>query len=91
MSKNQKLKEDVDKVFDIFEAMKEAIPEKSIKKDVIDAAELIIVDALMQTKIRGFRLTELQLKVFKDISWLCNAFQEEERIEEERIRIMDGE
>lgn len=80
MLKNQKHKEDVDKVYDIFKAMKAAIPEKSIKKDVIEAAELIIVDAIMQTKIRGFGLTELQLQVFKDISWLCNAFQEEERM-----------
>lgn len=49
MSKNQKHKEEVDRVFDIFKAMNEAIPANSAKKDVIEAAELIIVDAIMQT------------------------------------------
>lgn len=83
MSKNQKHKEEVDKVFDIFKAMNEAIPENSTKKDVIEAAELIIVDAIMQTSARGLRLTALQLQVLKDISRLCSAFQEQERMMED--------
>lgn len=82
MSKNQKHKEEVDRVFDIFKAMNEAIPANSAKKDVIEAAELIIVDAITQTKVRGSRLTALQLKVLDDISKMCNAFQEEERMME---------
>lgn len=78
MSKNQKHKEEVDRVFDIFKAMNAAIPENSTKKDVIEAAELIIVDAIMQTKIRGLRLKAFQLSVLDDISKLCDAFQEQE-------------
>ena len=65
MSKNQKHKDDVDRVYNIFAAMNEAIPEKSTKHDVIDAAELIIVNAIMQTSARGLRLTELHLQVLK--------------------------
>ena len=83
MSKNQKHKEDVDRVYDIFAAMNEAIPEKSTKQDVIEAAEWIIVDAIMQTKLRGLRLKALQLKVLDDISKMCDAFQEEERMMED--------
>ena len=79
MSKNQKQKEEVDRVYDIFKAMNEAIPANSTKKDVIEAAELIIVDAIMQTKVRGLRLAALQLKVLDDISKMCDAFQEKER------------
>lgn len=79
MSKNQKHKEEVDRVFDIFKAMNEAIPANSAKKDVIEAAELIIVDAIMQTKVRGSRLTAIQLQVIDDISKMCDAFQETER------------
>lgn len=82
MSKNQKHKEDVDRVYNIFAAMNEAIPEKSTKQDVIEAAELIIVKAIMQTKVRGFRLAEFQLKVLGDISKMCDAFQEKERMME---------
>ena len=82
MSKNQKHKEDVDRVYDIFAAMYEAIQEKSTKQDVIEAAEWIIVDAIMQTKLRGLRLKALQLKVLDDISKMCDAFQEEERMME---------
>ena len=82
MSKNQKHKEEVDRIFDIFKAMNKAIPANSTKKDVIEAAELIIVDAITQTKVRGSRLTALQLKVLDDISKMCNAFQEEERMME---------
>lgn len=82
MSKNQKHKEEVDRVFDIFKAMNEAIPAKSAKQDVIEAAELIIVDAIMQTKIRGLKLAAFQLKVLDDISKLCDAFQEKERMME---------
>ena len=83
MSKNQKHKEDVDRVYNIFAAMNEAIPEKSTKQDVIDAAELIIVNAIMQTEIRGLRLAAFKFKVFEDISKLCDAFQEEERMMED--------
>ncbi len=68
MSKNQKHKEEVDRVFDIFKAMNEDIPAKSTKQDVIEAAELIIVDAIMQTKFQGLRLAAFQLKVLDDIS-----------------------
>lgn len=75
MSKNQKHKEKVDRVFDIYKAMNEAIPANSTKKDVIDAAELIIVDAIMQTNIRGLRLAAFQLEVLEDISKMCDAFQ----------------
>lgn len=82
MSKNQKHKEEVDRVFDIFKAMNEAIPANSAKKDVIEAAELIIVDAIMQTKVRGLRLTAFQLRIIDDISKMCNAFQEKERMME---------
>lgn len=82
MSKNQKHKEDVDRVYDIFAAMNEAIPEKSTREDVIGAAEAIIVDAIMQTKVRGLRLAEFQLKVLDDISKMCDDFQEEERMME---------
>jgi hypothetical protein len=82
MSKNQKHKEDVARVYDIFAAMKEAIPEKSTREDVIEAAELLIVDAIMQTKVRGFGLASFQLKVLDDISKLCDAFQEKERMME---------
>lgn len=84
MSKNQKHNEDVDRVYNIFAAMKEAIPEKSTKQDVIEAAELIIVDAIMQTKVRGLRLAAFQLKVLEDISKFCYAFQE-------KVRMMEGE
>lgn len=84
MSNNQKLNEDVDRVYNIFAAMKEAIPEKSTKQDVIEAAELIIVDAIMQTKVRGLRLAAFQLKVLDDISKFCDAFQE-------KVRMMEGE
>lgn len=82
MSKNQKHKEDVDRVYNIYAAMKEAIPAKSTREDVIEAAELIIVDAIMQTKVRGFGLASFQLKVLDDISKLCDAFQEKERMME---------
>lgn len=82
MSKNQKHNEEVYRVFNIFEAMKEAIPSKSTREDVIEAAELIIVDAIMQTKVRGFRLTAFQWKVLDDISKMCDAFQEKERMME---------
>ena len=82
MSKNQKHKEDVDRVYDIFAAMNEAIPEKSTKQDVIEAAELIIVKAIMQTKVRGLKLASFQLKVLDDISKFCDAFQEKERMME---------
>lgn len=82
MSKNQKHKEEVDRVFDIFKAMNEAIPANSAKKDVIEAAELIIVDAIMQTKVRGLRLAAFQLRIIDDISKMCNAFQEKERMME---------
>lgn len=84
MSKNQKHKEDVDRVYNIFAAMKEAIPAKSTREDVIEAAELIIVDAIMQTKVRGLRLAAFQLKVLDDISKFCDAFQE-------KVRMMEGE
>lgn len=73
MSKNQKHKEEVDRVFDIFKAMNEAIPAKSTKQDAIEAAECIIVDAIMQTKVRGLRLAAFQLKVLDDISKMCCA------------------
>lgn len=82
MSKNQKHKEEVEKVFDIFKAMNEAIPAKSTKKDVIEAAELIIVDAIMQTKVRWLRLAAFQLRILDDISKMCDAFQEKERMME---------
>lgn len=82
MSKNQKHKEDVDRVYNIFAAMNEAIPEKSTKQDVIEAAELIIVNAIMKTKFRGLRLAAFQLKVLDDISKMCDAFQEKERMME---------
>lgn len=82
MSKNQKQKEEVDRVLDIFKAMNEAIPANSTKKEVIEASELIIVDAIMQTKTRGFRLAALQLSILEDISKLCDAFREEERMME---------
>ena len=82
MSKNQKHKEEVDKIFDIFKKMLESIPEKSTREDVIEAAELIIVDAIMQTKKRGFSLAAFQLKVLDDISKMCDAFQEKERMME---------
>lgn len=84
MSKNQKHKEEVDRVFDIFKAMNEAIPANSTKRDVIEAAELIIVDAIMQTEVRGLKLAAFQLKVLDDISKLCDAFQE-------KVRMMEGE
>lgn len=83
MSKNQKHKEEADKVFNIFNAMNEAIPENSTKKDVIEAAELIIVDAIMQTKVRGLRLEAFQLRILNDISKMCDAFQEKERMMED--------
>ena len=83
MSKNQKHKEEVDRVLDICKAMGEAIPAKSTKQDVIDAAELIIVNAIMQTSARGLRLTELHLQVLKDISRLFAASQEQERMMED--------
>lgn len=83
MSKNQKHNEDVDRVFDIFKAMNEAIPENSTKNDVIEAAELIIVNAIMKTSARGLRLTVLQLQVIKDISRLFVASQEQERMMED--------
>ena len=83
MSKNQKHKEEVDKIFDIFVAMNEAIPANSTKKDVIKAAELIIVDAIMQTKVRGLRLAAVQLQVLEDLSKFCYAFQEEEKTMED--------
>ncbi|MFW5517326.1 MAG: hypothetical protein ACOCPA_00545 [Segatella copri] len=82
MSKNQKHNEDVDRVYNIFAAMNEAIPEKSTREDVIEAAELIIVKAIMQTSARGSRLTAFQLKVLDDISKMCDAFQEKERMME---------
>ena len=82
MSKNQKHNEKFDRVFDIFKAMNEAIPEKSTKEDVIEAAELIIVDAITQTKVRGLRLAAFKLKVLDDISKMCDTFQEEERMME---------
>ena len=82
MSKNQKHKEEVDRVYNIFAAMNEAIPEKSTKQDVIEAAELIIVKAIMQTKVRGLKLASFQLKVLDDISKFCDAFQEKERMME---------
>lgn len=82
MSKNQKHKEEVDRVYNIFAAMNEAIPEKSTKQDVIEAAELIIVKAIMQTSARGLRLEAFQLKVLDDISNMCDAFQEKERMME---------
>ena len=83
MPKNKKHKEEVDRVLDICKAMGEAIPAKSTKQDVIDAAELIIVNAIMQTEIRGLRLAAFKFKVFEDISKLCDAFQEEERMMED--------
>jgi hypothetical protein len=82
MSKNQKHKEEVDRVFDIFKAMNDAIPENSTKREVLEAAELIIVDALMQTKARGLRLAALQFQILEDISKLCDAFREKERMME---------
>lgn len=82
MSNNQKHKEEVDRVFDIFKAMNEAIPAKSTKQDVIEAAEWIIAYAIMQTKFRGLRLVEFQSKVLDDISKKCDALQEEERMME---------
>ena len=82
MPKNQKHNEEVDRVFDIFKAMNESIPAKSTRQDVIEAAKLIIVDAIMQTKVRGFRLAAFQLKVLGDISKMCDAFQEKERMME---------
>lgn len=83
MSKNQKHNEDFGRVFDIFKAMNEAIPENNTKNDVIEAAELIIVDAIMQTSARGLRLKAFQLKVLDDISKMCDAFQEKERMIED--------
>lgn len=81
---NQKHEEDADKVFNIFKAMNEAVPAHSAKKDVIEAAELIIVDAIMQTSVRGLKLKALQLRVHEDISKLCDVFQE-------KVRMMEGE
>lgn len=82
MSKNQKHNEEVDRVFNIFNAINEAIPANSTKKDVIEAAEWIIADAIMQTKVRGLRLASFQWKVLGDISKMCDAFQKKERMME---------
>lgn len=79
MSKNQKHKEEVDRVFDIFKAMNEAIPENSTKKEVIAAAELIIVDVLMHTKARGLRLAAVQFQILEDISKLCDVCTERKK------------
>ena len=82
MPKNQKHNEEFDRVFNIFKAMNEAIPANSTKQDVIGASELIIVDAITQTKVRGLRLASFQWKVLDDISKMCDAFQEKERMME---------
>ena len=82
MPNNQKHKEEVDRVFDIFKAMNESIPAKSTRQDVIEAAKWIIVDAIMQTKVRGLALAAFQLKVLDDISKMCDTFQEKERMME---------
>ena len=83
MSKNQKHKEEVDRAFDVFMAMTKAIPANSTKKDVIQAAELIIVNAIMQTKVRGLKLASFQLQVLNDISKMFYAFREQERMMED--------
>ena len=74
MSKEVK-KENVQRWFDVYEAMKNAVPDDNTMLEVVRAAEFVIADCLAQSNV-GTEIDDLVYQaIAKDIKLFAEYFQ----------------